>query len=800
VRRRRLIATLERALDHRVTLVTGPPGSGKTTTVAQWARSSARDVVWIDVPTEGIDATAWRKRIDAAAFPTIVVCDGLDALAEPLAIAELDAFCDDSPAHARVVLIGRSLPLLPSLIRLRLAGEVHDVTEDELRCRDAEAIEVLAALGVDAGERDRKRVLDRTEGLMAAVVLATTHAGSVGTNTLSSFDGSAPEIAQYLYTEIVDAVTLDVFGFMLATSVFDVLDPTACDEVVGRTDAAAVLAELTRAHLLTERLADGRTYRYHSLLRDFLRAELRQTRPSRWTALHRSAAAYYERTGDEDRALHHWIDAGEVEEAWSRFRRRVLPNFFEGELATVEHWTQMLPPPPDGMDVSHALDMALALVYMGDVERATPWCRLVDDRLGDALADVDTAGRRAYLEFLLVLARGDFAHAARLASTAHQLLAASSWSWDELRAPYAHAMLQALLGRVGRARVTMSDYAARANARLSTDNVAGPAVSAQIALAEGALAEARALAVQSLGASHLLTDPEVWFTGVAHHVLGTVLLEQNRIDEARRELGQALELADKQGFVYVSVMPALAMARVQHYVGDDAAASDLVARCRTLLDPQTAGILLQSVDETDALLAIAAGNHDRAHAVAHRLEEPSRARVLTRLLIDAGELEEAQRLFAHYPQSSRRDRIELLLLRARCAGEGEGLEFVRRALALAEADDYVRIFVDEASWLDPVIRRLVGRWPSSYVAEIAAAIVAEPDRGLSGRNLSSLSEREQEVWRFLSTSLSMQEIAAALYVSRNTLKSHVRSIYRKLGVGTREAAVGRGRTPRASEA
>ena len=97
-----------------------------------------------------------------------------------------------------------------------------------------------------------------------------------------------------------------------------------------------------------------------------------------------------------------------------------------------------------------------------------------------------------------------------------------------------------------------------------------------------------------------------------------------------------------------------------------------------------------------------------------------------------------------------------------------------------------------APWLAPYVRRLVGTWPTGFAAEIAAAIVAELDRRASLQDLGELSGREQEVWRFLSTSLSMQEIADALYVSRNTLKSHVRSIYRKLGVSTREAAVGRG--------
>ena len=192
------------------------------------------------------------------------------------------------------------------------------------------------------------------------------------------------------------------------------------------------------------------------------------------------------------------------------------------------------------------------------------------------------------------------------------------------------------------------------------------------------------------------------------------------------------------------------------------------------------------------MIALADHDFDRTRLVVDKLHDPYRTRVIARLQLELGHHEEAVAMLAHAVSTSVRDRIEVLLLRAHGADDETSLDLVAQALALAEPDGYVRIFVDEAPWLAPYVRRLVGTWPTGFAAEIAAAIVAEPDRRASLQDLGELSGREQEVWRFLSTSLSMQEIADALYVSRNTLKSHVRSIYRKLGVSTREAAVGRG--------
>ena len=116
--------------------------------------------------------------------------------------------------------------------------------------------------------------------------------------------------------------------------------------------------------------------------------------------------------------MRHWVDAGEIEEAWSRFRRRALPRFWDGAVTSVVQWTAMLPKPKDEIDIARALDMTLALIYTGDVEGARDWQHLVEAEAALAEVDDDTLGRRAYIDYLLDFAQGDLLKAARKATSA----------------------------------------------------------------------------------------------------------------------------------------------------------------------------------------------------------------------------------------------------------------------------------------------------------------------------------------------------------------------------------------------
>jgi LuxR family maltose regulon positive regulatory protein len=168
-----------------------------------------------------------------------------------------------------------------------------------------------------------------------------------------------------------------------------------------------------------------------------------------------------------------------------------------------------------------------------------------------------------------------------------------------------------------------------------------------------------------------------------------------------------------------------------------------------------------------------------------RLRGPTRARRLARFFACTGEHDRATQALTHVRSETRRETLDVLLLRARVAPSADTRE-ARGAAALrgAEHDGYARVFVDENDWVRPALAALVADWPTPYAADALHAVIAERPRAAT-HVAALLTPREQQVVRYLATSMSLREIARALFVSHNTVKSHVRNIYRKIGVRER---------------
>jgi DNA-binding CsgD family transcriptional regulator len=204
-------------------------------------------------------------------------------------------------------------------------------------------------------------------------------------------------------------------------------------------------------------------------------------------------------------------------------------------------------------------------------------------------------------------------------------------------------------------------------------------------------------------------------------------------------------------------------------------------------------VLTQRIEAACARLALLDADLEAARAHASLSDEPRRSRLLGRIHAEAGEHALALATVDEVVAVRTWDHLDVLLVRARCSHtQDERSEALRAALTLAEPDRYVRVFVDEARWIVEPLRELVASWPTSYVADLVTALANEPARSSPQNASGALTDREIEVWRYLGTPLSSREIADALFISRNTLKSHLRSIYRKLGVSTRHDAIARG--------
>jgi LuxR family maltose regulon positive regulatory protein len=684
------------AADARLTLVSAPAGSGKTTLVAQWARwpGEGRAFAWLSLDPEDEDPvrfwdgvigalervhgdgfgararSALRARgasltkvvvplllnalVDDADRRAVLVLDDLHAIEDPEALRSLAAFVERAPSTLHVAVTTRRDPPL-GLARLRARGELAEVRGPDLRFTDDDAAAMLAALGADVSAEQLADLQLRTEGWAAGLQLAGLSLRDRPRGVLVEAAGSG-HIADYLGEEVLDAQAPSERSFLLRTAVLDRLSGELCDAVIGAHDSAVRLRELADAGLFIVPLdAAGRWYRYHHLFRETLARRLDAELPGAAPALHERASGWFARAGLPGDAIRHALAAGGggplVAEHWRSF-------FNRGELATVSGWLAALPPEQVGRDPQLWLARAWIALDTGRLE-ALPAMLEVAERGG-----TDEHRRWAgLLRAVHAFKRGDLGSAAR---------------W--------------LQG--------------------TRDGGEDPFWRAVAAVVAGAVA--------------------YWRGQDA---------ERELQDALRSARGDGNRLAELYALGYLSLAAAEA--------GDRAGAVEWL-RAADALTRRDPGLDEHFVGLTRHLAAAAEAG--RRASAADALAAAERALELARR--GAGAIEEAECL-----------RV-LSAARAR-AGDAAG---ARRARSEAEAL--------AASCPDP--GRLVGR------------LTGGP--GPAGpRDAEGLSDRELDILRLLATDLSQREIGAELYVSMNTVKTHVKNIFFKLRVGSREEAVGRAR-------
>jgi LuxR family maltose regulon positive regulatory protein len=824
VERPRLWDALDWCAVARVAVVFGGPGAGKSLAVSQWVRNRVGHSHWCTLDRADNDPTRfWRhvlagadladlaprspgrvsprhavtfvdELIDGLETRTelpLVVLDGFDVINDATVLAIFDEVVTRAPDGARFVLIGRSRPQLPGLARLRARDEVRAIGPDDLRFDEDDTERLLAMLGIALEPAQVQLLLARTEGWAVGIqlaALALRDAQDV-TVTLEEFGGATPDVARYLSAEVLDRLPDATRRFLLETSVAENLTPALCEHLTGRDDAASMLRELERWGVFVHQHDDDpSSYRCHPFMRELLLSELTRSELSTARGLHRAAAQWCERMGDDDGALRHSLAASDTSAAWSRFGEAIVSHFYQGEYATIASWTRLLSGAGGEIEPHQGVGLAIALVFLGQLGDA----QRVLARAREGLAGAPTvsptlAAWLTFADYVVAYARGDLLNAARLGSEARRLLeAAAPGEWNRSRAPLARVALLSLLGRFDRARALHEEYRQTLVMPLAGDEVMLDGLLGEIELEEGNLNEAARLSARGREREDA-TGNDLGFE--IHYVWGCVLLERNDLEAARVALERAVARGDRVGFAHSFVLPRLAMARLLQLQGDTSGARETIGEARVRIDDD-AHVLWQRIHEAGALLALAEHDLAAVQLAANQLAEPCRSRVFTRLHLAQGDRQRALAVLQRIPHTTIRDRIDAALLRAQCTpSDIERDAHVGEALALAEPHRYIRVFLDETSWIQPVLTRLVGSWPSRYPVDLLAVLAAEPLtlRMVSGAN--GLTAREREVLRYLGTPMSMGEIAGALFVSRNTVKSHVRNIYGKLGVRTRREAV-----------
>src|SRR4051812_28915986 len=401
-----LLDLMDRAVTRRVTVISAPPGSGEDSLLGAWAQPSAgrRRVAFVSVAGDQQSAQRfWSAVLDAIqpsataeldgdqpvdwvlselaeqVEPVALIIDDLHELRSAEALTQLEQVLAMLPSSARVVLSSRRDPPI-RLHQLRLAGEIAEIRAGELRFTERETRELLAASELSLSDAGVAALYQRTEGwaagLRLAVIALSGHPDPE--RFVAEFSGTDRAIGEYLIAEMLERQPSDVQGVLLRTSLVERLNGELADLVAGRPGSEQMLLELEDANAFVVSLDAERTwFRYHQLLADFLRLELRRTFADEVPDLHRRAAQWFADHGDVVEAVRHTIAAGD----WPDAARLLADHSFsltldgrEGEIGA------LLKLFPEGATVDHP-DLALA--------RAAT--QLADGRLADAAAQLALA-------------------------------------------------------------------------------------------------------------------------------------------------------------------------------------------------------------------------------------------------------------------------------------------------------------------------------------------------------------------------------------------------------------------------
>jgi LuxR family maltose regulon positive regulatory protein len=828
VPRPRLEKRLAAAVDEaRVTAIVAPAVSGKTTLIAGWheaggslplayvaldaydnelARFCSKLVGALQHVHPGRGATALAELASSgeparfldillpelSTIPrTVLAFDGLEVVTNPDLLRVLGDLLVGLPDSLRIVLSSRSEPPL-RLGLLRARGQMTEIPAADLAFDNSEVAAFLATFeGLEFAPDETLALHERTEGWAGGVSLAALAAAQHDDplTAIRGFTGSNRYVADLLGREVLEPQSAELRDFLLTTSVLEVLDAKLCDLVVGRTDSGAVLERLHRSGMFTEAVDDERTnYRYAPLFREFLQRELRVLDPERERAAHRTAAAELEHRGDISAAVDHYVAADLPADGV----RLVLGNAeryaADGAVETVRHWLAVLPDDALTDDVGQMLEVSGLCLMSGQWDEADLWL----DRVRLRLDELDDPILRAHHALLVGYARAQVGDLEGAVAEGNRViaLAADEPTIDNVlpdRAAHLMAAASAALDEFEAAHRYRSSAPPSLDTEVPTDSY-----SSWLCYREGRLERALDHANRVLDAG---LPPWQWGTVLVTR--GAVHRERNFLDEAETDLVQALELARRWYRPRATVFGSIERALVHYAQGRSTEAFEVLSAARRDVHGVFVG---QRLDVVEAGLRLADGDLEGSRAIRRELPTGRLTTLLdVRIALAEDELDRALTLVTAAEASARsvRDRISARLLHAQVvhtADPDTATNLLRWAIDLGRQERFVQVFVEDLGPLEAALRRLCAAQDDPYAFSLLAAITHEVDGTPSDAWLTeTLSIREQIVLRYLPTALSNKRIAEELHMSVNTLKTHLKNVYRKLGVGSRDEAVAHAR-------
>ena len=844
VSRRRLAEMLDAGVRRAVTLVCAGPGWGKSTLVAAWAeaRAGSGPIAWLTLGPQHNDPRAFwsdlvmalriggavpcgsdlerldfgdrvspetahrvASALDALPAPVVLVLDDFHQVDDARVVGGLAALLHDAPPALRLVLISRGEPSLP-LHRFRAAGDLTEIRARHLAFRAPEAAELPALHRQRLPVEELTGMLDRTEGWVVGLQLLAGVLAERG----SANRGEVRAITDYLLREVVAGLPPKIRQFLVRTSVPDTVSGELADALTGESHGRRTLERLESANAFVTRLeARPGWFRYHPLLRDALRHQLALDRPGAEPELNLLAARWYAGEQSTIDALRHAAAARD----WAYLGRlaveRAMVRVLSGDRGEFLGLLRQIPPDLHTTSPELALCGAAVRYDAGDrigVANMLRLARTLADERATVAPSTDLT-LRLMEAGILYWRRGRMPTLIEAASDTLKRLTA--YRLDELPSLLhfrAVALDEKGCGLLWTDRADHADrylWAAATAARgvgASVIEISALSHLGLLAYLQGALTEAGEFVRAALDVARREHFETASQASIAFLALALIQLEGDRVTEAQESLRSGLHAGGDEPAAAPAVLAVLVRSQLLLSSGEPGAARSMIRQAREEAPVSLVASVLDRwmwLVESEADLALGGARdvvvrYDRP--AARGVLTPSEQACLARAYLAVGDHASAERLLGRVRQGADHVAAVTAWLATAFAADAEGhsnrsIDALSRAVLIAEREEIRRPFRE----FDP--RRLAvllerRRWVDEQTAPTAAGPVpAMRDAPEANGSAEVLSERERDVLRYLPTVLTAGEIAGNLNISINTVKAHMRSIYRKLGAARRREAV-----------
>lgn len=828
VSRPRLMRKLNEGMEAKLTLLSAQAGYGKTTALSQWGQQCDAIVAWFSLNKQDNDwiqfwsyvTTSIRERVPSfgeTVWPLlthgpsvsnepaiiallnelnrlpselVLILDDYHVIELPAIHESLHHLLEHLPPHIHIYIASRTELAVPTA-RLMAKGELHRISNQDLQFQLEEGLiffQNTTDLLLTKGQVTQ--LCHQTEGWISGLQLAALslkRSDNIA-QSIKQFSGQHHHITDYLLEEVLQHQSESMRAFLLETSILSRMNHALCQAVTGQMNCQQQLEKLEELNLFIVSLDDQRNYyRYHHLLSDFLQQILSRTDPDKWVQAHIRAAYWFESHGFDEEAVEHFIEGKQAAEA-VRLIEKNLPTFVQWKSVSLIRWVSVLP--EDSFAAKPMIEIFYISVLLGVGEWEAAFKRVTQDEirfqaLQEKLPSVEWNRVMGNIYFFCAV----FAYLQKdLVRTSH---------YFELVERYIPE--GSFFQTAGRNRYQGYDSFDDHLAFINDLHGADAFLSKWIHIWEG--------------------KKEYPFVGFLYASYSKLLYEWNRLDEAEFYANKALGRKDMLPFARILIQIAFSASRIQQAKGNTERATELLEQLRSQIDSPDYALFMLKIEAEQASLSVQQGSLQYAQdwlqrcGLAHTdevlLSRVAEQLVLAKVLTACNQREEAlhllDKLYVLLSKEDRlRDRIKVVIMQSvTLYGLGQkeaALDRLETALHLAEPEGYLRSFMDEgpvmAEMLSVYLKvqqgsrlRNANRVSLAYARQLLLAMTVPANEERLSREV--LTEQEIRVLTSIADGLSNKEIADRLSITRETVKSHIKNVYRKLEVNNRVQALQR---------